>query len=152
MAITVASTGLSLVTLVCRAELPDAAYLEIETYADAQPMLREGINRAERFLGLVALLSLLVGGIGVAQTVRAWIAGRMDSIAVLKCLGVRPREVVALYLGQTMLLGLMGSLLGVAAGVPAVWVLADAAGCWLYCVPTLFLLRAIRNVRQSQSP
>jgi putative ABC transport system permease protein len=102
--------------------LPGAAYLQIETYADAQPMLRQGIDRAERFLGLVALLSLLVGGIGVAQTVRAWIAGRMDSIAVLKCLGVRPREVVTLYLGQTALLGLMGSLVGVAVGVGVQWV------------------------------
>ncbi len=46
-----------------------------------------------------------LGGVGVAQTVRAWLAGRLDAIAILKCLGLRPREVLALYLGQTALLG-----------------------------------------------
>ncbi len=89
----------------------------VESWREAQPSLRQGVRRVDRFLALVALLSLLVGGIGVAQTVRAWLASRLDAIAVLKCLGVRPREVLALYLGQTALLGLAGSLLGMAAGV-----------------------------------
>ncbi len=70
----------------------------------------------ERFLGLVALLSLFVGGIGVAQSVRAWLPSRLDAIAVLKCLGMRPREIFPLYLGQTALLGLAGSLIGILAG------------------------------------
>lgn len=95
-------------------ELPP--YYRVETYRDAQPALRSGLRRVERFLGLVALLSLLVGGVGVAQTVRAWIAGRLDGIAILKCLGARPREVVALYLGQAVALGLAGSVVGLVAG------------------------------------
>lgn len=89
----------------------------VESWREAQPSLRQGVRRVDRFLGLVALLSLLVGGIGVAQTVRAWLAGRYDAIAVLKCLGMRPREVLGLYLGHTVLLGLAGSLLGMLAGV-----------------------------------
>ena len=71
--------------------------MRVQTYADAQPALRDGLKRASRFLGLVALVSLILGGIGVAQTVRAWLDSRFDAIAVLKCLGVRPREIVALY-------------------------------------------------------
>jgi len=98
-------------------ELPDAEYLRIETYADAQPGLRRGIERVERFLGLVALLSLLVGGLGVAQVVAAWIAGRVESIAVLRCLGMRPREALALYFGQTLLLAVAGSGAGIALGI-----------------------------------
>lgn len=97
--------------------LPGGRGFEIETWDEAQPALREGIDRAGRFLGLVALVSLLIGGIGVGQTVRAWLAGRMDAIAVLKCLGMRPREVLLLYSGQTAVLGLAGSLVGAAAGV-----------------------------------
>ncbi len=99
-----------------RKDLPNPTAYQIETYAEAQPALRNALRRAERFLGLVALLSLLMGGIGVAQTVRSWLAGRMDAIAVLKCLGMRPREVLGLYLGQTILLGLAGSMVGAAAG------------------------------------
>jgi len=96
--------------------IPDPTFYSIETYREAQPALRESLGRVERFLGLVALLSLFVGGIGVAQSVRAWLASRLDSIAVLKCLGMRPREIFPLYLGQTALLGLAGSLVGIAAG------------------------------------
>ena len=99
-----------------RAALPNAAFYRIETFREAQPRLRENLARVARFLGLVALLSLFVGGIGVAQTVRAWLAGRLDAIAVLKCLGVRPREILGLYLGQTALLGLAGSLVGILCG------------------------------------
>lgn len=97
--------------------LPDDRGFDVETWAEAQPALRRGIARSERFLGLVALISLLVGGIGVGQTVRAWLAGRLDAVAVFKCLGLRPREVLLLYAGQTALLGLAGSVVGAAAGV-----------------------------------
>ena len=99
-----------------RNALPPGRMYRVETYRQAQPELRENLKRVGRFLGLVALLSLLVGGIGVAQSVRAWLAGRLDAIAVLKCLGLRPREVLALYLSQTALLGLAGSLLGILLG------------------------------------
>lgn len=95
----------------------DPAFYRIETYRDAQPSLRRSLARVERFLGLVALLSLFVGGIGVAQSVRAWLASRLDAIAILKCLGLRPREIFPLYLGQTALLGLTGSLVGILLGV-----------------------------------
>ncbi|MEE9562856.1 MAG: FtsX-like permease family protein [Thermoanaerobaculia bacterium] len=87
---------------------------DVETHTDALPSLRQGVSRVERFLGLVALLSLLLGGVGAAQTTRAWLATRMDAIAILRCLGLRPREVLLLYLGQAVLLGLLGSLIGAA--------------------------------------
>ncbi len=100
-----------------KAALPQSGLYRVETYRQAQPELRENLKRVARYLGLVALLSLLIGGIGVAQSVRAWLAGRLDAIAILKCLGFRPREVLALYLGQTFVLGLVGSLVGLALGV-----------------------------------
>ncbi len=99
-----------------RAAIPDPTVVDVETYTEAQPSLRRGLDRVSGFLGLVALLSLLVGGIGVAQAVRAWLAGRLHAIAVLRALGVRPREVFALYLGQTAALALAGSAIGALAG------------------------------------
>jgi putative ABC transport system permease protein len=96
--------------------LPQTERFRVETYREAQPALRRNLANVERFLGLVALLSLFIGGIGVAQSVRSWLAGRLDAIAVLKCLGLRPREIFPLYLGQTALLGLVGSLVGILAG------------------------------------
>ena len=95
----------------------DAPYLNIQTYEDAQPILRDGIRRTKRFLALTALGTLLVGGIGISQTVRAWIASRLDAIAVQKCLGMTSREILGLYAAETAMLALVGSVFGAALGV-----------------------------------
>jgi len=97
-------------------DLPEGIWLRVRTASDAQPAVSRGITRVERYLGLVALLSLLIGGVGVAQAVRAWLASRLDAIAVLRCLGATPGEVSALYLGQTAVLGLAASVVGGLAG------------------------------------
>jgi putative ABC transport system permease protein len=110
------ATDMEWAVQVLKNALPPGDFFRVETYRQAQPALRENLARIERFLGLVALLSLFVGGIGVAQSVRAWLASRLDAIAILKCLGLRPREIFPLYLGQTLLLGLAGSLAGIVAG------------------------------------
>lgn len=90
---------------------------QVETYAEAQPALREGLAQVGSYLSLLALLSLLLGGVGVAQTTRAWLDSRTDAMAILRALGYRPREVTALYLGQTLALGLVGSACGVLLGL-----------------------------------
>jgi putative ABC transport system permease protein len=95
----------------------DSPFFRAESYADAQPSLRASLRRLERFLGLVALLSLLVGGMGVATATRAWLEGRTTSIALLKCLGMRPRDVMRLYLLQSTLLGALGSSVGAVLGL-----------------------------------
>ncbi len=121
------------------AAFPRHSGARVQTSADAQPSLRRGLQRVDGFLGLVALLSLLIGGIGVAQTVRAWLAGRLQSLAVARCLGVRPRELLLVHFLQTLVLGLIGSLAGVALGVLALsavpplvgeWLPADALSAW----------------------
>jgi putative ABC transport system permease protein len=100
-----------------RERFKDRDDLRIETYREIQPAVQRTMRRMEPYLALVALVSLLLGGIGVGQGVRVWIRGRLDSIAVLKALGVRPREALALYLGQTLALGLAGSGIGIAVGL-----------------------------------
>ena len=93
------------------------ARIRFETYTEGRPSLQRGLDTLGSFLGLIALLSLLLGGVGVAQAVRAWIASRVTAIAVLKCVGMRPREILALYAAQAALLGIVGSALGAAIGV-----------------------------------
>ena len=100
---------------------PQGSYVRVETYADAQPSLRRDLERLENYLGLAALLSLLIGGVGIAQGVTSWINSRIDSLAILKCLGVRPREAMALYLAQAVFLGIAGSLAGCLFGLAVLW-------------------------------
>jgi len=100
-----------------RAAMADNAAVRVETYADAQPGIRQDLARLSRYLGLVALLSLLVGGVGVAQGIRAWLTQRLDALAVLKCLGARPRDLMRTYVVQAVLLGLVAGVIGGVAGL-----------------------------------
>ncbi len=63
------------------------------------------------------ILGLMVGGIGIANTVHVLLTRRRAEIAVLKSLGYARRDILWLFLIETALLGLLGSLLGVVAGV-----------------------------------
>jgi putative ABC transport system permease protein len=108
-------------------EVDEAPYLRIESHREAQPTVRRSIERVENYLGLVALLSLVLGGVGVAQIVRAWVASRTQAVAVLRVLGFRPREVLAMYLGHVALLALVGSTIGALAGSAAPHLVASLA-------------------------
>ncbi len=107
------------------ARLPDTA-ARISTYAQAQPGVRRFWNQLTVYLGLTGLVALMVGGIGVATSMRAFVRGKLDTIAVLKCLGAGWRQVLAVYLLQTVLLGLGGSLLGAVLGTAVQFALVPA--------------------------
>lgn len=111
------AAALTAFTEAIKDELGADSPIRVENYLQGRPSLQRGLKRVEAFLGLVALLSLMLGGVGVSQAVRKWIQGRMDSIAVLKCLGMRPRQILLLYFANAALLGILGSGLGIAAAV-----------------------------------
>jgi putative ABC transport system permease protein len=95
--------------------LTDAA-LRVTAYTQAQPGLRRFWEQLIMYLGLTSLVALMVGGIGVAVSVAAFVRSRLPTVAILKCLGAGWREILAIYLIETALLGLAGSLLGAALG------------------------------------
>jgi putative ABC transport system permease protein len=109
-------------------QLEDAEFYRVRTFSDAQPALRRSFDRMGRYLGLVGLLSLLVGGVGVAQVARAWLNSRMDDIAIMRCLGARPREVILLYLGQVLFLALVASIAGAAIATLLHWLVPRLTG------------------------
>ncbi len=97
-----------------KAAFPDAL---IADFRESHPIVTQGLNRATTFLSLVSLITLIIGAIGVGTAMRAHIQQRMDSIAIMKCIGARSSHVMRIYLLQTIALGLAGGLLGVAFGL-----------------------------------
>lgn len=91
--------------------------LGIRTVTDDRNSLSRNLTRLGRYLGLVALAALLLGGLGVASAVHVFIRRRLSSIAVLRCLGATSRQLLSAYLIQALLMGLLGSLLGAAIGL-----------------------------------
>ncbi|MGI4977356.1 MAG: ABC transporter permease [Janthinobacterium lividum] len=94
---------------------------------DAAPGVVRFIDQTSRFMTLVGLTALLVGGIGVATGVRAWLEARARGIAVLRCLGASSRLVFATFLIQVAALSVVGVAVGVAAGAAL-----PALGIWLF--------------------
>jgi putative ABC transport system permease protein len=108
------SPGIEPTRTLLKAAFPDAL---IADYRESHPIVTQGLNRATTFLSLVSLITLIIGAIGVGTAMRAHIQQRMDSIAIMKCIGARSSHVMRIYLLQTIALGLAGGLLGVLFGL-----------------------------------
>ncbi|MBI0433822.1 ABC transporter permease [Roseomonas sp. KE0001] len=83
---------------------------------DGSPGVSRFLDRAASFLTLAGLTALLVGGIGVATGVRAWLDQRARTIATLRCLGAPARVIFVTYLIQVMALAALGIAIGLLAG------------------------------------
>ncbi|MBA5638213.1 FtsX-like permease family protein [Duganella sp. LX20W] len=102
--------------------------VRIESLETGRPEMRATLDRAERFLALVGLLSALLAAVAVAMAARRFMLRHLDACAMLRCLGLSQNQVTALYLTEFLLVGLAGSALGVAVGYAAHHVLLQALG------------------------
>ena len=88
----------------------------IADYSQAHPLIDQGLRQSTTFLSLVSLIALVIGALGVATAIQAHLQQKMDSIAIMKCLGAKSAQVLRIYVLQTAGLGLVGSLIGIALG------------------------------------
>ncbi|WP_430307603.1 ABC transporter permease [Rhizobium sp. 0TCS1.26] len=102
-------------------ELPSAGW-SIRTSDRAAPSLTENVDRFSQFLTLVGLTALIVGGVGVANAVRAFLDAKRTTIATFKCLGAPATVVTLIYLIQILLIGMVGIVIGLAMGAVAPFV------------------------------
>jgi len=88
----------------------------LQSLQDGRPDLHAALERARQFLTLVALLASMLAAVAVATAARRFSQRRIDSCAVLRCLGLRPRDLMGLFALQFAWIGTIGSLAGVLAG------------------------------------
>ncbi|MBB2696268.1 MULTISPECIES: ABC transporter permease [Rhizobium] len=96
-------------------EFPSAGWA-VRTSDRAAPSLTENITRFSQFLTLVGLTALIVGGVGVANAVRAFLDSKRTTIASFKCLGAPAQVVVLIYLFQIAIIALGGIMIGLVIG------------------------------------
>lgn len=96
-------------------EFPSAGW-SVRTSDRAAPSLTENITRFSQFLTLVGLTALIVGGVGVANAVRAFLDAKRTTIATFKCLGAPAAVVVWIYLFQIAIIAAAGILIGLVLG------------------------------------
>jgi putative ABC transport system permease protein len=106
---------------------PDAAW-RVRSLDEAAPGLQRFVRRTELYLTLVALSALLVGGLGVAHAISAWLETRTQTIAILKSVGAGRGVVFRTYGAQAALFAAIGILIGLAIGAALPWVAAAPLG------------------------
>jgi putative ABC transport system permease protein len=113
--------------LTLRSELRQE-FITARSYRSTEDQIGRDFERAENYLSLVGLVIVILGGIAVSSVTRVFILQKIRSIAVLKCVGARSLQIVAVYVLQVVALGLAGSLLGVAIARAAVAAIPLALG------------------------
>ena len=91
--------------------------VRLRTVADDQRNLTDVLSKLTGYLGLVALIALLLGGIGVASAIVVFVRQRSQSVAVLRCLGATAGRIFAIYLLEAGVMGLVGSVAGALLGI-----------------------------------
>ena len=144
------------------------------TAAETEFNLTQAIDQLRDFLSIIGLVALLLGGIGVASGVNAFVMRKIDTVAILRCLGATSRQVLTIYLLQAVAMGFLGAAfgatigLGLQLGLP--YVLADFlpvdvhvtiepaalltglfVGVWVSFVFALMPLISLRNVSPLQT-
>ncbi|HEV7595551.1 MAG TPA: FtsX-like permease family protein [Gemmatimonadaceae bacterium] len=148
--------------------------VRVRTVTQTEMQTSDAIENLTSFIGIVGLVALLLGGIGVASGVRAFVARKIDTVAVLRCLGASSGQVLAIYVVQAAGMGLAGAAAGAALGVAIQFVLPQAltdflpidvkvtlvpvavltglaVGGWIALIFALRPLLALRNVSPLQT-
>jgi len=89
-------------------------YIAARSYRSTDDEVGRDFDRAESYLSMVGLVIVILGGIAVSSVTRVFIVQKIRGIAVLKCVGARSGQIIAVYVLQVVALGLAGSLLGIA--------------------------------------
>jgi len=93
------------------------ANVRMRTVVQQERNFTEAIGQLASFLGLVGLIALLLGGVGVASGVHAFVTRKVDTVAVLRCLGATSSQVLFIYVVQAAAMGLIGAAIGAALGI-----------------------------------
>jgi putative ABC transport system permease protein len=148
--------------------------VRLRTVTETEMSTTDAIENLSDFIGIVGLVALLLGGIGVASGVRAFVERKIDTVAVLRCLGASSGQVMAIYVAQAAAMGIAGAAAGTALGVAVQFILPRvltdflpidvhvslvpsavltglAVGGWIALIFALRPLLALRNVSPLQT-
>ncbi len=108
-------------------ELPDS--VRVRSQEESSERAYSAADRAQRFLSLTAIISLLLSAVAIAMSARRFAHRRMDTVALMKSLGATQGFVISVAVVQLIMLGVLGVVAGSAIGYAAEeilsWMLAD---------------------------
>ena len=118
----------------------------VENLESGRPEVRGAIERAQRFLGLTALLSAILAGVAIALGTRRFVERHLDGCAVMRCFGATQARLLMLFGCEFLLLGLAACAIGTAIGFAVQFVIAEILGGLLRAdLPAVSVLPALQG-------
>ena len=109
------------------ARFPNSGW-EARTRANVSPQLTRNVERFSQFMSLIGVVSLIVGGVGIAGAVSAFVDRKRESIAILKTLGASGATVFFVILTEMMAIALLGAIIGALLGAATPFLVSALAG------------------------
>jgi len=100
----------------------------IEGVEDARQEVRFALQRAQQFLGLAAIVSVMLSFVAVAMSARRFAERHLNTCAIMRCVGAKQSQITYVFFIQLLILGIFASLLGCAIGFAAQSVLVNLLG------------------------
>jgi putative ABC transport system permease protein len=88
----------------------------LESLDNARPETRQALDRAQQFLGLTAMLAVILSAVAIALSTRRYTSRHLDGYAVMRCLGAGQRQLLRLFAVEFLLLALFASVVGCVLG------------------------------------
>jgi len=118
----------------------------VENLESGRPEVRGAIERAQRFLGLTALLAAILAGVAIALGTRRFVERHLDGCAVMRCLGATQGRLLMLFGCEFVLLGLVACAIGTLIGYVAQFFIAEILGGLLRAdLPAVSMLPALQG-------
>lgn len=99
------------------ATVTESKGFDVETVEEEKRETGDDFENLSNFLELVAFTALLLGCLGVASSIYVYAKSKVQSVAVLRCLGMKARQAVSVFLIQVTFFGFFGALIGSALGL-----------------------------------
>jgi len=119
-----------------KAAFPDASW-EVQTVEERGEFVGRRLDQVASVLLLIGFSTLLIGGLGVANSVGAYLQTKLHTLATLQSLGARSPQVASIYIGQITFLATLASLTGALFGSAVAWFAADSLSHRLPIEPSL---------------
>jgi len=112
---------------------------EVTTQDQIVSQIEQLTSTFTAYISGIAVISLVVGSIGIANIMLVSVAERTREIGIMKAVGAQNRDVLQLFLAEAVMLGVLGSALGALVGLGAAFVGARAIGLPLAFRPVWFV-------------
>ena len=91
--------------------------VSIDTTEERRQGVNTVVNNVTRFLNMIGFLALLLGAVGIASSIHVYTQRKLDTVAVLRCLGLTSQQAMAIFLLQTLFFGFLGTVIGTLIGI-----------------------------------